>query len=79
VVHFASYRSRLNATADAARLGRETGRPARALLIDLGEKGTWYRVVVGDFATADEARAFRAEVAVRKTSDVGAVYRLAAP
>jgi hypothetical protein len=79
VVHFASYRSRLNATADAARLGRETGRPARALLIDLGEKGTWYRVVVGDFATADEARAFRAGVAVRKTSDVGAVYRLAAP
>jgi hypothetical protein len=79
VVHFSSYRNRENATADAARLGRETGRPARSLLVDLGERGTWYRVVVGDFATADEARAFRAEIASRKTSEVGGIYRLAAP
>ncbi|MGD1148821.1 MAG: SPOR domain-containing protein [Thermoanaerobaculaceae bacterium] len=79
VVHFASYHSRENATADAARLGRETGRSAHALQVDLGEKGTWYRVVVGDFATAEEARAFHAEIAARKPGEVGGVYRLSAP
>ncbi len=79
VVHFASYRSRDNATADAARLARDLGRPAYALPVDLGAKGTWYRVVVGGFATAAEARAFRAEVATAKTREVGDVYRLAAP
>ncbi len=79
VVHFASYKSRDNATADAARLARELGRPAHALAVDLGDKGVWYRVVVGDFASAADARAFRAEVTRRITGDVGGVYRLAAP
>jgi SPOR domain len=79
VVHFASYRSRDNATADAARLARDLGRPAYAVLVDLGEKGTWYRVVVGGFATAAEAREFRAGIAAAKTREVGGVYRLAAP
>ena len=79
VVHFASYRSRENATVDAAKLGHDLGRPAYALLVDLGGKGMWYRVVVGGFATAAEARAFRAEAAAAKTRDVGGVYRLAAP
>ncbi len=79
VVHFASYRNRDNATADAARLGHDLGRPAYALLVDLGANGTWYRVVVGGFATAAEARAFRAEIAAAKTREVGGVYRLAAP
>ena len=79
VVHFSSYRSRENANADAARLGAEFGHPAHALVVDLGEKGTWYRVVVGDFATADDARAFRAEIAARKTHETGGVYRLSAP
>ena len=79
VVHFASYRNRDNATADAARLARDLGHPAYALSVDLGAKGTWYRVVVGGFATAAEARAFRAEIAAAKTREVGGVYRLAAP
>ena len=79
VVHFASYRSRDNAIADASRLGRDLARPAHALRVDLGEKGTWYRVVVGDFATAEEARAFRAGIVARKTGDVGPVYRVVAP
>ena len=79
VVHFASYRSRENATADAAKLGHDLGRSAYVLLVDLGDKGMWYRVVVGGFATAAEARAFRAEVAAAKTREVGGVYRLAAP
>ena len=79
VVHFASYRSRDNALADASRLGRDLARPAHALRVDLGEKGTWYRVVVGDFATAEEARAFRAGIVARKTGDVGPVYRVVAP
>ena len=79
VVHFASYKSRDNALSDAARLGNELGRPAHALAVDLGDRGLWYRVVVGDFASVADARAFRAEVAARKTGEVGGVYRLAAP
>jgi hypothetical protein len=79
VVHFSSYRSRGNATSDAARLARELGRPAHAVTVDLGEKGTWYRVVVGEFATAGEARDFRTEIAVRRPGEVSGVYRLSAP
>ncbi|HVN75507.1 MAG TPA: SPOR domain-containing protein [Thermoanaerobaculaceae bacterium] len=79
VVHFASYRSKENAVADAARLTRELGRPAHALVVDLGDKGTWYRVVVGDFGTVEEARAFRADALARKTGELGGIYRLAAP
>ncbi len=79
VVHFSSYRSHENATADASRLARELGRPAHAVVVDLGERGTWYRVVVGEFATAADARAFRAEIAPRRPGEVSSVYRLAAP
>ena len=79
VVHFSSYRSHANAVADAARLASELGRPAHAVVVELGEKGTWYRVVVGEFATPGEARAFRAEVAARRPGEVSSVFRLAAP
>lgn len=79
VIHLASYRSRENASADAARLSRELGRPAYALVVKLQQSGTWYRVVLGDFQTADQARAFRADLAARGTRDVDGVYRLVAP
>lgn len=79
VIHFASYRSRANATADAARLARDLGRPAYALVVNLQQSGTWYRVVLGDFATAEEARAFRADLVARSPRDVDGVYLLAAP
>ena len=79
VVHFSSYRNRENAVSDAARLARELGRPAHAVVVELGDRGTWYRVVVGEFATLAEARAFRAEIAASRPTEVSSVFRLAAP
>lgn len=76
VVHFSSHQDRAAAVAAAARLGAELGKPARAVEVDLGAKGIWYRVVVGEFRTADEARAFRAALAAKKTPGMGFVYEM---
>ncbi len=77
VIHFSSYRERDKAQRDAAEVGRRFGRPAYVARITL-PSGVWYRVVLGDFATADQARAFHADLAARGTPDLGAVYRLTA-
>ena len=78
VIHFSSYRDREKAQRDAIQVGRRFGRPAYAAQVNL-PSGVWYRVVLGDFATADQARAFHAELVARRTPDLGAVYRLTAP
>jgi uncharacterized membrane protein YedE/YeeE len=78
VIHFSSYRDREKAQRDAVQVGRRFGRLAYAAQITL-PSGVWYRVVLGDFATADQARAFHADLAARNTPDLGGVYRLAAP
>jgi hypothetical protein len=78
VIHFSSYRDREKAQRDAVQVGRRFGRPAYAAQVDL-PSGAWYRVVLGDFATAEQARAFHAELAARGTPDLGGVYRLTAP
>jgi hypothetical protein len=78
VIHFSSYREREKAQRDAARIGQRYGRSAYAAQVTLAS-GVWYRVVLGDFATADQARAFHAELVARNTPDLGAVYRLTAP
>jgi hypothetical protein len=46
-------------------LAKETGLPARAVRVDLGTKGTWYRSVVGEFITFPEALAARGQEARR--------------
>jgi hypothetical protein len=78
VIHFSSYRDRQKAQRDAARVGQRYGRPAYAAQVDLSS-GVWYRVVLGDFPTAEQARAFHAELVARNTPDLGGVYRLTAP
>jgi hypothetical protein len=78
VIHFSSYREREKAERDAVQVGRRFGRPAYAARITL-PSGVWYRVVLGDFATGDQARAFHADLAARGTPDLGAVYRITAP
>ena len=78
VIHFSSYREREKAQREAVQVGRRFGRPAYAAQVDL-PSGVWYRVVLGDFATAEQARAFHAELAARRTPDLGGVYRLTAP
>lgn len=76
VLHFSSHQDRAAAASEAARLGSEFRRPARSVEVDLGAKGVWYRVVVGEFRSLDEARAFRADLAAKKTPGVGFVYEM---
>ena len=79
VLHFSSYHDRDKAVSDAARIAAEFKRPAYVAKVNLGAEGEWYRVVVGDFATADEAFAYRAELLARHVPDVAHVYLLTAP
>ncbi len=76
IVHFASHQHRATAASDAAKLASAFGKPARAVEVDLGAKGIWYRVVVGEFSTAEEARTFRAALAAKKTPGMGFVYEM---
>lgn len=76
IVHFSSYQDRATAEKDAVRVGKALGKPTRAVSVDLGARGTWYRVVAGDFATWDEAAAWRAELAAKGTPNLGLLYRL---
>jgi hypothetical protein len=78
VIHFSSYRERDKAQRDAVTVGKRFGRPAYAARVTLAS-GVWYRVVLGDFATAQEARAFHADLLARHTPDLGGVYRITAP
>ena len=79
ILHFSSHKDRAAAASEAARLGAAFGRPARAVVVDLGPKGVWYRVVVGEFRSADEARAFRAALAAKNTPGMGFVYEMRGP
>ncbi len=76
VIHFSSTKDRESAAKDALRLGAALGAPARAVEVDLGDKGVWYRVVVGEFPDVDAARAFRAELEAKKTPGMGFVYEM---
>jgi cell division protein FtsN len=58
-VHVASFRRRETAEADGRRWSARLGLPARVLEVDLGAKGVWYRVVVGEAGSAAEASALR--------------------
>jgi cell division protein FtsN len=55
-------------------LTSELGMPARAARVELGSSGIWYRVVVGEFATAQEAQAMRARLQSRYGSQMSSIY-----
>ena len=76
VVHFSSHKDRPSAEKEAKRLVAALGKPGRAVEVDLGAKGVWYRVVIGEFANVDEARAYRADLEAKKTPDLGFVYEM---
>jgi hypothetical protein len=76
VLHFSSTKDRESATKEAQKLAAALGVPGRAVEVDLGEKGTWYRVVMGEFADVDAARAFRADLEAKKTPGMGFVYEM---
>jgi hypothetical protein len=76
VIHFSSHKDRESATKEAQKLGAALGAPGHAVEVDLGEKGIWYRVVIGEFADVDAARAFRADLEAKKTPGMGFVYEM---
>ena len=78
-IHFTSYKDRPSAERDLKRVAAMVGRDGYVAEVDLGEKGTWQRVMIGAFATAEEARAVRAELAAKGTRDMGWVYRVVGP
>ena len=76
VIHFSSFTEKARSEKHAALLAKQLGLPARAVQVDLGEKGLWYRAVVGEFATAEEALAYRTQLLEKGTPGVGLVYRM---
>ena len=76
VLHFSSFVEKARTEKHAAVLAKELGLPARAVQVDLGDRGLWYRAVVGEFATAEEALAFRNQLLEKGTPGVGLVYRM---
>ena len=68
-VHVSSFRRRATAEADARRLGAELSLPARVLEADLGAKGVWYRVVVGEAGSPAEADALRSRLTEKGIRD----------
>ena len=78
-IHFTSYKDRASAERDLKRIQGLVGREGYVAEVNLGEKGVWQRVMVGAFATAQEAKAVREELAARGTRDMGWVYRVIGP
>lgn len=76
MIHFSSYQKKENADRDAARLGKLLGRPLRILQVNLGAQGLWYRVLLGDYASREEAQAGRDALAATGTPGIGLVYRV---
>ena len=74
-VHVGSYRKRATADGEARRLGKELALPSRVVGVDLGTKGVWYRVVVGELGSRSEASALRDRLATKGIPD-GVVLRL---
>jgi cell division protein FtsN len=60
--HVASFRTRAVAEGEAARLA-PSGLDISVARVELPEKGVWYRVMAGRYASLDQARARRAAAA----------------
>lgn len=54
VIHFSSFKLQTEAETEVAAL-RLRGIEARSIRVEIPERGTWYRIVAGDFATFAEA------------------------
>jgi hypothetical protein len=78
-IHFSSFQKRENSERDAAALAKRLKLPARPVAIDLGAKGTWYRTMVGEFPTADDARRAFAALPEDLARTAGFVYRIQGP
>lgn len=61
-VHVSSVKSRAGAERDVEVYGTSANRPAFLKRVEIPDKGTWWRVYVGPFATRDEADRVAAEL-----------------
>lgn len=77
-LHVSSWRDHEWAFSHCATL-REQGFDTWINQVDLGEKGIWYRVLVGNFATIDEAKAGRPDVLAVLDLDRATIYRKVVP
>jgi hypothetical protein len=75
-VQYSAHRDREEADVEAERLGLELGRPTRVVAADLGSRGLYHRVLVGEFASAAAAQRFRGE-AEALGPRLGPVHRIA--
>jgi hypothetical protein len=78
MIHFSSYQKKENADRDAVRLEKVLGRPLRVIGVNLGASGYWYRVMLGEFPSRQEADAAREELVAKGTPGIGLVYRVSA-
>jgi hypothetical protein len=78
MIHFSSYQKKENADRDAARLAKILGRPMHVIGVNLGPAGRWYRVMLGEFSSREEADAYRTDLAAKGTAGMGLVYRVSA-
>jgi cell division protein FtsN len=78
-IHFTSYKDRPSAERDLKRVAGLVGIAGYVAEVDLGEKGTWQRVMIGTYSTAAEAKAVREELAAKGTPNMGWVYRVVGP
>ena len=77
-LHVSSWRDHEWAFNHCAKL-RDQGYDTWINQVDLGEKGIWYRVLVGDFATIGEAKAGRPDVLSALDLERAAIYRKVLP
>jgi hypothetical protein len=78
-IHFSSFQKRENSARHAAELSKRLKLPARPVAVDLGAKGTWYRTMVGEFATPQEAQRALESLPEDVAHGAGGVYRIQAP
>jgi outer membrane usher protein len=77
-VQVASYLDRVQAEANAAAFASMFGTKGTVVAANLGEQGTWYRVILGEFSTKVEAREFRARIDARIPGGAGSIIRVGA-
>jgi Flp pilus assembly protein TadD len=77
-LHVSSWRDRKIASEQCEKL-RKQGFATWINQVDLGDKGVWYRVLVGEFGSVKEAQAERPDVLAILSLDSAPVFERAAP
>jgi hypothetical protein len=76
MIHFSSYQRKENAERDAARLAKILPGPLHVVGVNLGPHGPWYRVMLGEYGSREEAQSARDALSAKGTPGLGFVYRV---